>query len=877
MKAKINTDISMEDSLVNTDRWVLWKVDERGDKETKVPVDGTGNLVDPMAEDNWMSYKKAKEWQKKMGHYVGFVFDESDDIIGIDLDDVRDKDTGELVDWAKDVVLKVDALWEISPSGTGLHGYCRADLEEDSYQLLEDTQEYEGHLEIYQNSRFFTFTADFFKDVADFEQEETEVIEDYVSQFEKVGGSEEEQHADEKDELDLDIDCHDVVFAADAPVGERVSHPYHSSSSNANFMIDEDKETWRCWRHNITGNALHLIGMEEGVISCGDWDGSGLSNEQWSHILQIAEEKYGIELEEEDEDEGENRLNTRIRERNGRYYIIKGEDEEELTSFQMEVENVLVDDEDGKMATIRVIPAHDEEEYEVTVSPDAFNRVRDFKKKICTGLMTTFSGSSNDLNELRLHVLSKNKPTRKRVRAVGLYEDEIVLPDRVLRIDEEEPKHQFHAKNNTFNGKFPVNLEDEPDKEEVKEILERIGDIRPSERWLPVLSYYYAAFFTPYIRDIEGEVPFVTITGNTGSGKTTSLEVPHKAFGMDGDNFSAGSTPHGILNMLSGSKSIPVWLDEYKPSQIDDYKLDSLHNYIRKATKKGIETKGNKDMSVTKYVVQSPLILSGEEGLSGAAEKRRQIHVTFKKSTTTSVGYSRKFAELVGDSWKDEQGDTHYEDGLDLSEHAKAFYRYVLELDKKWFEKTWRASKEFVMEILSERNIQVKNMDLTKLAMVRQGIRVYRHFADQYDAELGLSEEDIEEILVYLAENSTDNYREDHVDTFIRLLGLADTTDSTRYLSMHSDDDPEIHISLDEAYADVRQYMRNNDVGSAYEVLQSPDDYRERLKDMADGDGSYVLDTSKVDNKLNRCVALYAEGVAEEIYDGDFEEVKERF
>lgn len=44
-----------------------------------------------------------------------------------------------------------------------------------------------------------------------------------------------------------------------------------SSSTGTNFRVDEGAETFRCWRHDCTGNAYHLIGVKAGIIECGDW------------------------------------------------------------------------------------------------------------------------------------------------------------------------------------------------------------------------------------------------------------------------------------------------------------------------------------------------------------------------------------------------------------------------------------------------------------------------------------------------------------------------------------------------------------------------------------------------------------------------------
>lgn len=89
---------------------------------------------------------------------------------------------------------------------------------------------------------------------------------------------------------DVDLDVHDVLFSAEYPEGERTAHPVHGSKTGTNFQVDEGAETWRCWRDGCTGNALHLIGMQHGIIECGEWDNGGLDTETWREIFAAARE-----------------------------------------------------------------------------------------------------------------------------------------------------------------------------------------------------------------------------------------------------------------------------------------------------------------------------------------------------------------------------------------------------------------------------------------------------------------------------------------------------------------------------------------------------------------------------------------------------------
>ncbi|MFC7231917.1 bifunctional DNA primase/polymerase [Saliphagus sp. GCM10025308] len=90
---------------------------------------------------------------------------------------------------------------------------------------------------------------------------------------------------------DADVGVYDVLSRRRYPEGKRREHPFHGSSTGSNFMVSEDGETFRCWRHGATGNGLHLLGMELGVISCGDWVPGGLSTDTWREVFDTARER----------------------------------------------------------------------------------------------------------------------------------------------------------------------------------------------------------------------------------------------------------------------------------------------------------------------------------------------------------------------------------------------------------------------------------------------------------------------------------------------------------------------------------------------------------------------------------------------------------
>ncbi|MFC3957553.1 bifunctional DNA primase/polymerase [Halovivax cerinus] len=108
-----------------------------------------------------------------------------------------------------------------------------------------------------------------------------------------------------------DLSVHDVVSRRRYPEGERCEHPLHGSDTGANFMVDEGGDTWRCWRHDCTGNALHLVGVEQGVISCGDWNHTGLETDTWREIFEAAREA-GYDLPDYERPDGDDVEHTAV-------------------------------------------------------------------------------------------------------------------------------------------------------------------------------------------------------------------------------------------------------------------------------------------------------------------------------------------------------------------------------------------------------------------------------------------------------------------------------------------------------------------------------------------------------------------------------------
>ena len=82
----------------------------------------------------------------------------------------------------------------------------------------------------------------------------------------------------------------------------RGSHPWHGSTTGANFQIDLVKNEWFCWRHHAWGRLLELAAMKAGMATCDNFTRRGrainvLSGKNFVNVLAVCL-KYGVKPED---------------------------------------------------------------------------------------------------------------------------------------------------------------------------------------------------------------------------------------------------------------------------------------------------------------------------------------------------------------------------------------------------------------------------------------------------------------------------------------------------------------------------------------------------------------------------------------------------
>ena len=139
-------------------RWVLWRLVEVGEppRWSKLPTQTNGLSASSTDPDTWADFltvQAAYEADPTRFAGVGFVFSDEDNLIGVDLDDCYDATAQRFNNAAlQQIADSVQGYMEVSPSGTGVKIFTRADLKSAHVDHAKG-------LEIYPKGRYFTVTG----------------------------------------------------------------------------------------------------------------------------------------------------------------------------------------------------------------------------------------------------------------------------------------------------------------------------------------------------------------------------------------------------------------------------------------------------------------------------------------------------------------------------------------------------------------------------------------------------------------------------------------------------------------------------------------------------------------------------------------------
>jgi primase-polymerase (primpol)-like protein len=145
---------NIPEELKEKEQWVMCKLEQKpgSDKMSKIPYAVDNKRAKSTDPDTWTHFDICFKAFKTRGYDgLGFVFSNDDEYIGIDWDNVRDPETGEIDPEVLQEIRSLGSYAEISQSGTGVHVICKGTKPGLSCRS--------GCREMYSKDRFFMMTG----------------------------------------------------------------------------------------------------------------------------------------------------------------------------------------------------------------------------------------------------------------------------------------------------------------------------------------------------------------------------------------------------------------------------------------------------------------------------------------------------------------------------------------------------------------------------------------------------------------------------------------------------------------------------------------------------------------------------------------------
>lgn len=253
--------------LTALDQWLCWRAEDRDGKMTKVPIDpNSGQFASTTDSATWSDFETAREQVISASDLdgLGFVFSDSDPIVGVDLDDCRIPETGKTRKWATDIIDRLNSFTEVSPSGSGYHVLIEGSL--------PDGRNRKGDIELYETARFFTVTGNHVEDTPETVESRSDALEGVHQEY--VAADEESENENQSPSPTPSLSDQQLIKRAkDAANGEKFSRLWRGSTAGYESHSEADMALCSMLAFWTGGDATQIdrLFRDSGLIR-GKWD-----------------------------------------------------------------------------------------------------------------------------------------------------------------------------------------------------------------------------------------------------------------------------------------------------------------------------------------------------------------------------------------------------------------------------------------------------------------------------------------------------------------------------------------------------------------------------------------------------------------------------
>lgn len=332
--------------------------------------------------------------------------------------------------------------------------------------------------------------------------------------------------------------------------------------------------------------------------------------------------------------------------------------------------------------------------------------------------------------------------------------------------------------------------------EVARAVFEYLPQLNLPEVMVPIIGWWFATPMKPRFMERVGSFPVLFIWGTQGSGKSSlATDVFWPLFGVkDAEPYSATETEFALLKILTSSRSVPIFIDEYKPYDMRRHRLNTLHRYLRRLYRGEVEERGRPDQTVNTYHLQAPLCVAGETRPIEAALLERILTANPEKVT---LDEHLECQEAMGEL-----------KALDLSLVAARYIRFCLGRD---FDADLAVARGAAKALIGGRKVPVRVVE--NITAMLLGVHLFEQFAEAC-AYHGLSEDlgvkpAVEAVLADVLE--TDHGVKNALDHFVEMLGVMSIQGELRHRTHYVFKDVLLYIHLESCYDSFRQHCKRID------------------------------------------------------------------
>ncbi|RKH04400.1 hypothetical protein [Corallococcus carmarthensis] len=325
-------------------------------------------------------------------------------------------------------------------------------------------------------------------------------------------------------------------------------------------------------------------------------------------------------------------------------------------------------------------------------------------------------------------------------------------------------------------------------------VFECLLKINTPQVVLPMLGWFFATPMKPRFMEKVGSFPLLFPYGTQGSGKSsTCTEVFWPLFGVPkSDAYSVTETEFALVKLLSATRSVPVVLDEYKPSDMPLPRLHLVHRYMRRLYRGETEERGRPDLSVTSYRLQAPLCICGETRPTEAALVERILPVSPDKATVQRREYRAVFRKLTS---------------VNLALFAPRYIQFCLGRD---FDKDYSLARAVADSFVKGRQVPPRVADNVTAMLL--GIHLFEQFAQEcgypLPADLG-AREAVDAVLKDVLEEETGV--RNALDAFLQMLSVMAIQGELKHRVHYAFDEGRLCLHLESAYDAYRAHCKRID------------------------------------------------------------------